>query len=47
MQGDHEVDEIEAEDELEAVRGHGEDQRGDVQHHGLAHQDGEQEQRLQ
>ena len=47
MQREHEVNEIEAEDELEAVRGHGEGQRGDVQPHGLANQDSEEEQRLQ
>ena len=47
MQRKHEVDEVEAQEELEAVRGHGEGQRGEVKPHGLAHQDREEEKRLQ
>ena len=47
VQRQHQVEEVEAEDELEAVRGHGEGQRGEVQPHGLAHQDSDEHQRLQ
>ena len=46
MQREHEVDEVEAEDELEAVRGHGEGQRAELHPDGLAHQPSEKEQRL-
>ena len=38
VQREHEVDEIEAEDELEAVRGHGEGQGSEVHPDGLTHQ---------
>ena len=47
VQRQHQMEEVEAEDELEAVRGHGEGHRGEVQPHSLAHQDSDEHQRLQ
>ena len=47
VQREHEVDEVKAEDELEAVRGHCEGQRAELHPDGLAHQPREEQQRLQ